>query len=194
MPSFVNKALAYLGLKDLDEDEYEYDDYEDYGEEAAPVAAPPLVGRTVYPRREEEQPEQRSFGGTIRPLQSPAHAPTQQGQPQAQDDSASRHSAVRPLTGPRQTAAKVHIVAPEHFVEAQEIGDLIKQGNPVIVNLQLSDNELGRRMIDFCSGLTYALGGSMERVADHVFLLTPSNVEVTAEERTRLQERGLFQQ
>jgi cell division inhibitor SepF len=64
----------------------------------------------------------------------------------------------------------------------------------VIVNLQLSDNELGRRMIDFCSGLTYALGGSMERVADHVFLLTPSNVEVTAEERTRLQERGLFQQ
>jgi cell division inhibitor SepF len=49
-------------------------------------------------------------------------------------------------------------------------------------------------MIDFCSGLTYALGGSMERVADHVFLLTPSNVEVTAEERTRLQERGLFQQ
>jgi cell division inhibitor SepF len=71
---------------------------------------------------------------------------------------------------------------------------LIKQGNPVIVNLQLSDNELGRRMIDFCSGLTYALGGSMERVADHVFLLTPSNVEVTAEERTRLQERGLFQQ
>jgi cell division inhibitor SepF len=192
MPSFMNKALAYLGLKDLDEDEYEYDDYEDYGEEAAPVAAPPLVGRTVYPRREEE-PEQRSFGGTIRPLQSPAHA-TQQGQPQAHADSTSRHSAVRPRSGPRQIAAKVHIVAPEHFVEAQEIGDLIKQGNPVIVNLQLSDNELGRRMIDFCSGLTYALGGSMERVADHVFLLTPSNVEVTAEERTRLQERGLFQQ
>jgi cell division inhibitor SepF len=194
MPSFMNKALAYLGLKDLDEDEYEYDDYEDYGEDAAPVAAPPLVGRTVYPRHEEEQPEQRSFGGTIRPLQSPAHAPTQQGQPQVKEDSNSRPSAVRPLTGPRQTAAKVHIVAPEHFVEAQEIGDLIKQGNPVIVNLQLSDNELGRRMIDFCSGLTYALGGSMERVADHVFLLTPSNVEVTAEERSRLQERGLFQQ
>jgi cell division inhibitor SepF len=189
----MNKALAYLGLKDLDEDEYEYDDYEDYGEEAAPVAAPPLVGRTVYPRHEEE-PEQRSFGGTIRPLQSPAHAPTQQGQPPSKDDSNSRSSAVRPLTGPRQIAAKVHIVAPEHFVEAQEIGDLIKQGNPVIVNLQLSDNELGRRMIDFCSGLTYALGGSMERVADHVFLLTPSNVEVTAEERSRLQERGLFQQ
>ena len=190
----MNKALAYLGLKDLDEDEYEYDDYEDYGEEAAPVAAPPLVGRTVYPRRDQDEPEQRSFGGTIRPLQSPSHAPTQQGQPPSQDDASPRPSSVRPLTGPRQVAAKVHIVAPEHFVEAQEIGDLIKQGNPVIVNLQLSDNELGRRMIDFCSGLTYALGGSMERVADHVFLLTPSNVEVTAEERSRLQERGLFQQ
>jgi cell division inhibitor SepF len=49
-------------------------------------------------------------------------------------------------------------------------------------------------MIDFCSGLTYALGGSMEKVAEQVFLITPSNVEVTAEERLRLQERGLFQQ
>jgi cell division inhibitor SepF len=192
MPSFMNKALAYLGLKDLDEDEYEYDDYEDYEEEATPAAAPPLVGRTVYPRRDAEEPEQqRSFGGTIRPLQSPSHATAQTP---VVEDGQSRSSTVRPLSSPRQTAAKVHIVAPEHFVEAQEIGDLIKQGNPVIVNLQLSDNELGRRMIDFCSGLTYALGGSMERVADHVFLLTPSNVEVTAEERSRLQERGLFQQ
>jgi len=48
-------------------------------------------------------------------------------------------------------------------------------------------------MIDFCSGLTYALGGAMEKVAEHVFLLTPSNVEVSAEERMRLQERGLYQ-
>jgi cell division inhibitor SepF len=90
--------------------------------------------------------------------------------------------------------AKVHIVAPEHFSEAQEIGDVVKQASPVIVNLQLSDRDLARRMIDFCSGLTYALGGSMEKVAEQVFLITPSNVEVTAEERLRLQERGLFQQ
>jgi cell division inhibitor SepF len=62
----------------------------------------------------------------------------------------------------------------------------------VIVNLQLSDRDLSRRMIDFCSGLTYALGGLMEKVADQVFLLTPSNVEVSQEERRQLEERGLF--
>jgi len=62
----------------------------------------------------------------------------------------------------------------------------------VIVNLQGAESSLGRRMIDFCSGVTYALGGAMDKVADQVFLLTPSNVEVSAEEKRRLQERGLY--
>ena len=87
-------------------------------------------------------------------------------------------------------ATKVHVVAPGSFSDAQEIGDRLKASQPVIVNLQAVDRELSRRMIDFCSGATYALGGSMDRVADHVFLLTPSNVEVSAEEKRRLQERN----
>jgi cell division inhibitor SepF len=189
MPTFMNKALAYLGLKDLEDDDYYDDDYEDFEEEAAPAAAPPLAGRTVYPRREvEDQQETRSFGGTLRPLQPTAATPV------VNDDHSGRSGVVRPLTTTRAAMAKVHIVAPEHFSEAQEIGDVVKQQSPVIVNLQLSDRDLARRMIDFCSGLTYALGGSMEKVAEQVFLITPSNVEVTAEERLRLQERGLFQQ
>ena len=188
MPTFMNKALAYLGLKDLEEDEFYDDDYDDYEEEQSPPpSAPPLVGRTVYPRREQDEPEPRSFGGTLRPLQSHLAPPVQS------DDLTARQSIVRPLAS-RPATAKVHIVAPEHFSEAQEIGDVVKQQSPVIVNLQLSDRDLARRMIDFCSGLTYALGGSMEKVAEQVFLITPSNVEVTAEERLRLQERGLFQQ
>ena len=187
MPTFMNKALAYLGLKDLEEDEFYDDEYEDYEEEQAPAPSAPLVGRTVYPRREQEEPEPRSFGGTLRPLQPHASAPVQA------EDPIARQGIVRPLTT-RPVTAKVHIVAPEHFSEAQEIGDVVKQQSPVIVNLQLSDRDLARRMIDFCSGLTYALGGSMEKVAEQVFLITPSNVEVTAEERLRLQERGLFQQ
>jgi cell division inhibitor SepF len=124
----------------------------------------------------------------VRPLQTPASAPIVAEEP------AARQGVLRPLTVTRPVAQKVHIVAPEHFSEAQEIGDVVKQASPVIVNLQLSDRDLARRMIDFCSGLTYALGGSMEKVAEQVFLITPSNVEVTAEERIRLQERGLFQQ
>ena len=64
----------------------------------------------------------------------------------------------------------------------------------MIVNLQGTDAELSKRLIDFSSGLTYALNGSMQRVADKVFLLTPRNVEVSAEERARLIEKGFFNQ
>ncbi len=101
-----------------------------------------------------------------------------------------RPSVVRPFSQPQ--AAKVHVVVPVGFNDAQEIGDKLKANRPVIVNLQGIDRELSRRLIDFSSGLTYGLGGAMERVADQVFLLTPSNVEVSAEEKRRLQERGLY--
>jgi cell division inhibitor SepF len=84
-------------------------------------------------------------------------------------------------------------VAPVRFADAQEVGDRFKGGQPVIVNLSAgNDRELARRMIDFCSGVTYALSGSMDKVADQVFLLTPTDVEVPAEEKRRLQEKGLY--
>src|SRR4029077_16055362 len=72
------------------------------------------------------------------------------------------------------------------------IADRYKQGIPVILNLQNADTELSKRLIDFASGLTYALNGGMQRVADKVFLLTPRNVEVSAEQRAALLERGGF--
>ena len=90
------------------------------------------------------------------------------------------------------TAARVHVVEPRGFNDAQEVGDRLKANQPVILNLQGLDRDLQRRLIDFSSGLAYALGGSMSRVADQVFLLTPSNVEVSQEEKERLQARGLF--
>jgi cell division inhibitor SepF len=64
----------------------------------------------------------------------------------------------------------------------------------VILNLQGSDVELSKRLIDFASGLTYALDGGMQRVADKVFLLTPRNVQVSAEDRARLLDGNFFNQ
>ena len=90
------------------------------------------------------------------------------------------------------TSAKVHVVAPVEFADARQIADRLMASQPVIVNLQVADRELMRRMIDFCSGAAYALSGKMERVADKVFLMTPSNVKVSAEERLRLRENGLL--
>ena len=81
---------------------------------------------------------------------------------------------------------------PRSFNDAQQIADKFKESIPVILNLQGSDSELSKRLIDFASGLTYALEGGMQRVADKVFLLTPRNVEVSAEERARLFEGGAF--
>ncbi len=93
---------------------------------------------------------------------------------------------------PPLATAQVHLVLPRSFNDAQQIADKFKQGVPVIVNLQNADQELSKRLVDFASGLTYALSGSMQRVADRVFLLTPHNVEVSAEERARVLERGGF--
>ncbi|MEA2309344.1 MAG: cell division inhibitor SepF [Thermoleophilaceae bacterium] len=89
---------------------------------------------------------------------------------------------------------QVHLVIPKSFNDAQQVADQFKEEVPVILNLQGTDTDLSKRLIDFASGLTYALDGGMQRIADKVFLLTPRNVEVSAEERARLIEKGFFNQ
>jgi cell division inhibitor SepF len=101
-----------------------------------------------------------------------------------------RSSRLRSVSAP--APAKVHLVAPRAFNDAKQIADRFKAQIPVIINLQSADTELSKRLIDFASGLTYALDGSMQRVADKVFLLTPRDVELSAEERARAMERGGF--
>ena len=102
---------------------------------------------------------------------------------------------LRPIAGNgRGGDIQVHLVIPKSFNDAQQIADQFKDAIPVILNLQGTDTDLSKRLIDFASGLTYALDGGMQRIADKVFLLTPRNVEVSAEERARLIEKGFFNQ
>jgi cell division inhibitor SepF len=91
------------------------------------------------------------------------------------------------------TAPRVHIVEPKGFNDAQEVGERLRGNQPVILNLQGLDRDLQRRLIDFTSGLAFGIDGHMRRVADQVFLVTPSNVEISQEEKERLQARGLYQ-
>jgi len=171
---FFKRAMVYLGLTD---DEYEeYEEYEPRG-----VSMPRAVHRAPDPEPEEE-PAVPVATSTIRPLprddsgfQGPTITP---------------RAVVRPV--PVDSGARVHVVAPMQFGDARQIADRLMSNQPVIVNLQVANRELMRRMIDFCSGVAYALNGKMERVADKVFLVTPSNVQVSAEERQRLQENGLL--
>jgi cell division inhibitor SepF len=94
----------------------------------------------------------------------------------------------------RSQEVRVHLVVPKSFNDAQDVADKFKDSIPVIINLQGSETDLSKRLIDFSSGLTYALDGGMQRIADKVFLLSPRNVEVSAEERARLIEKGFFNQ
>jgi cell division inhibitor SepF len=183
----MKKTMAYLGLVDDD-----YDDYDDF-ESRSPSAA---VGRTSQrvvgtiddvdepttaipsPRIRTLTPSE-SIGSSIAATPSPAGPRPTVGT-----------SSVRPISQ-ESAGARVHIVAPGRFADAQEIANRLMNNQPVIVNMQSADRDLQRRMIDFCSGVTYALSGGMERVADEVFLLTPSNVKVSDEERQRLADRGL---
>ena len=89
---------------------------------------------------------------------------------------------------------QVHLVVPKNFNDAQQIADRFKRDIPVIINLQTAETQLAKRLIDFASGLTYALDGGMQRIADKVFMLTPRNVQISAEERAQLIEKGFFNQ
>jgi cell division inhibitor SepF len=108
--------------------------------------------------------------------------------------SARETRVLRPVGNGRAESVQVHLVIPKSFNDAQQIADQFKEDVPVILNLQGTDTDLSKRLIDFASGLTYALDGGMQRIADKVFLLTPRNVDVSAEERARLIEKGFFNQ
>ena len=113
-----------------------------------------------------------------------------------------RTTTLRPVQGGRSASAtatrngeqRVHLVIPKSFNDAQQVADKFKDDVPVILNLQGTETDLSKRLIDFASGLTYALDGGMQRIADKVFMLTPRNVEISAEERARLIEKGFFNQ
>ena len=171
MAGFFKRAMVYLGLVD--------DEYEEYEEYDPRSPSGPRAGPRVAFGDDDEVPAAVTTS-TIRPL--------------PRDDSSTPtvtpRSAVRPVVA--EPGARVHVVAPMQFGDARQIADRLMANQPVIVNLQVADRELMRRMIDFCSGVAYALNGKMERVADKVFLVTPSNVKVSAEERQRLQENGLL--
>jgi cell division inhibitor SepF len=103
-------------------------------------------------------------------------------------------AVLKPVGARGNGDVRVHLVVPKSFNDAQQIADKFKDSIPVILNLQSSDTDLSKRLIDFASGLTYALDGGMQRIADKVFMLTPRNVEISAEERARLIEKGFFNQ
>jgi cell division inhibitor SepF len=94
----------------------------------------------------------------------------------------------------RPSSGTIHRSEPRRFNEARELGDRFKEGVAVIMNLQQTEDAIARRLVDFASGLVFARDGKIELVANRVYLLTPADVEVSAEERERLKEGGFYNQ
>jgi cell division inhibitor SepF len=169
-----HRALVYFGLAE----DPEYGEPELYepetGTQGELYEAPAPRSATVSPLRRRTRDEIDDIFADDEPV-------------------ARRSRGLRPVGG-NGADVRVHLVTPYSFNDAQEVADQFKQDGPVILNLQTTDGELAKRLIDFTSGLTYALGGGMQKIADKTFLLTPRNVEVSAEEKARLVEKGFFNQ
>ena len=176
-----NKTLVYFGI--AEEEDWDEEGYLTDEELQRAYADRPNVRRLAPRRRGRED-----YDDWTDP--EPATARTSVLRPAPERREAPRR--LRGVEGLASPTVKVHLILPRSFNDAQQIADRFKDGVPVILNLQQSDQELSKRLIDFASGLTYALDGGMQRIADKVFLLTPRNVEVSAEERARMIERGGF--
>ena len=205
--STFRRLTQYLGLGD--DSEYD-DDYEQQWEDEG-LNEPALVTRPIAS-------QSHPTTGTVRQVPVPqgrtgpagaSRQPTRRDVPPERDrherTSEDRHredrnrgtrsegpttsgtSAVRPFA--QTQPGKVTTINVESFNDAQLIGDRMKSGQPVIINVAGVDKELLRRIIDFSSGVVYVLSAKMERVTEKVYLLTPANSDVSAEDRRRLRER-----
>jgi len=178
-----NRTLVYFGIAEEDEDFYDDEEVFTAEESLEQTYRDRPNVRRLTPRRRSQgfddwTESEESDRGSRAAAPSPPPRAVRGG----------RHiEAV-----PNPNSVRVHLVLPRSFNDAQQIADRFKHSIPVILNLQNADTELSKRLIDFASGLTYALDGGMQRVADKVFLLTPRNVEVSAEQRAQLLERGGF--
>ena len=175
-----NSTLVYFGVREEDWD----DEYDDDGsaahEDLEQVYSERPNVRRLSPRRRPGSDFDDIFSEE-EPRAVPIRGGRNGAPPQAQQNG-------------HRTAGQVSLVVPKSFNDAQKVADKLQSDVPVIINFQSADPELAKRLVDFASGLTYALDGSMQRVADRVFLLTPSSISVSAEDKALLMERGFFNQ
>lgn len=205
--STLRKLKAYFGMVPADSDEYDrydgegdyrhdyaaerYDAYQDayedphrdaYDEEPAP--------RRRYPKNYDSNFDADSVA-RMRDREPTVHGAL------AVDRQPDPIARLRPVTQEARTPqrdplSRITTLHPTSYVEARAIGEAYRDGTPVIINLTEMNNADAKRLVDFAAGLAFALRGSMDKVTTKVFLLSPPDVEVTAEDRRRIAEGGLF--
>jgi cell division inhibitor SepF len=171
MASAMRKMAVYLGLVEDDRYDDDYDEYDIYDDESAD-------------RRRGERPDDDSAGQPegVLDVTGDEHKPfAMERRPPLTESTVS-------------DLARITTLHPRTYNEARTIGEHFREGTPVIMNLTEMVDSDAKRLVDFAAGLIFGLHGSIERVTNKVFLLSPANVEVTAEDKARMAERGFFNQ
>jgi cell division inhibitor SepF len=170
MASAMRKMAVYLGLV---EDDHRYQEkYDSYDEEYDEYADHDEI------LDEDDGPAVREPGAQV------------MGHPGGHAVTDRRAGTMTQTTD----LARITTLHPRTYNEARTIGEHFRDGTPVIMNLTEMVDSDAKRLVDFAAGLIFGLHGSIERVTNKVFLLSPANVEVTAEDKARIAERGFFNQ
>ena len=187
MASAMRKMAVYLGLVEDDRYDDRYGDdfdeaYDDFGDDH-----PAHAEHGDRRDRADERPVD-TRAGTLEPAGVAHAAPAADGGTAVSERAPVNH---QPIT---TDLARITTLHPRTYNEARTIGEHFREGIPVIMNLtEMSDSD-AKRLVDFAAGLIFGLHGSIERVTNKVFLLSPVNVEVTAEDKARIAERNFFNQ
>ncbi len=173
MSSLFSKALVYLGLVDEDQIEAEAAELGGNGQPdhagASRVADPLAEGRRVEPPPTSPTAS-RPYGGEARRVEPPA---------------------ISPVVRPVEIQSDVLVV--EEFSDARMLADRVRDRVPVVLDMRQADPDLVRRVVDFSSGLIYALDGSMRRVGDGLVLVLPPRVTLSRDEKRRLATLGAYE-
>ena len=171
MAGAMRKVVAYLGLV---EDHGRYDEYDDEFDEYADEAFDEMGGDPA-----EAAPARDARADRTATVASLADR---------------RPVAVAPAARSAVDTARIVTLHPRTYNDARALGEHFRDGIPVIMNLSEMDDVDAKRLVDFAAGLIFGLRGSIDRVTAKVFLLSPADVEVTAEDRARIATGGFFNQ
>ena len=206
--SSLHKLKVYFGMVPLEHDDSGHDGYEDYPEEverptryrsARSANAGGVDREPVYSGAPAD-----SYAPRLEPLtgRTSARRSPPAGQPAtrgalAVDERAELREPQRrsnPFAEDGHPLGKITTLHPRTYNEARTIGERYREGNPVIMNLtEMSDSD-AKRLVDFAAGLAFAMRGAIDKVTNKVFLLSPSDVDVSAEDKRRIVENGFYNQ
>ncbi len=189
--SFWKKTMIWLGLEEEVPGEH--------GADAVHVAGPVAEGMEVSGQRVGPEPfppsgyQEVGDSHQAAPVEDGGEGAYPAGVSSSYIPSGAEAAGFEAGSGVRMlpaTETRVHVVEPVGFADAQEIGEHFRQSQPVIVDLEDVERDTARRIVDFSSGLTFALRGRMKKIGDHVFLLLPAHASIPDHEKERLRASG----